>query len=115
MVEITCKKCGRTAKKQRPTMYCSKRCRQSAVAFDRCECGRKKAKTAWQCRRCYMAPNDAEMIRAVHAYKAGGSLATVAKLLGCSVSGVAKKLARAGVPTRGRNGHRKPTRTGETV
>lgn len=113
MVEITCKKCGRTAKKQRPTMYCSKRCRQSAVAFDRCECGRKKAKTAWQCRRCYMAPHDGEAIRAAAAYKAGASLSQVAARLGCSVAGVAKMLKRQGVPTRGRNGQPK-TKQGAT-
>jgi hypothetical protein len=115
MIELKCPICKRTVKRKRPTKYCSKRCRNRVDGTDRCSCGRRKNKAAWQCRRCYKAPHDAEMLRAVEFYKTGATLAQTAKHLGCSVTGVVKKLARAGVPTRSnKKGNSRSTITEET-
>lgn len=115
MIDVVCLKCKKKVRRKRPTKYCSKRCRNAVQSCDLCACGRKKKIAAWQCRRCYKAPHDAEMLRAVAFYKTGATLAQTAKHLGCSVTGVVKKLARAGVPTRSNTKGKSHSRIGETT
>lgn len=95
----TCKRCGRLVSARVRRSYCSKKCYRLGTRYDKCECGRAKAKQAARCRICYR-PDRLTIDLAGRYYRLGMTCEEVGRAMKCSTMGAWKLVKRSGVKMR---------------